>query len=304
MKMKFNIQGKSQPDPFIFKDGDKYYLYVTAQPGVEAYSADSLEGEWKFEGVVLQIENAHNFWAPSIIRLEDTYYIYVSCTIGDDFEHLFVAKADNPLGPFTDEKKLFNHFSIDSHVVKTDAGLFLFYTEDIVDNSDKIGARILVDRLIDPYTPAYLHKQIICADFDEEIFKRNRFGNGKDWYTIEGPFWFKEGDYQYIVYSGGCFENDTYHLGYAVAKTNEQDLTKVDFVKHTADGKFDPLMCKNDIEEGVGHNSVIKIDGQYYIVYHARDIDSGVTSENYTELRTARYCKMRVENGILTAERL
>ena len=159
MKMKFNTPNKAQPDPFIFENDGKLYLYVTAHNGVEAYSADSLDGEWTFEGIVISIENATQFWAPSIIRIEDTFYIYVSCTIGSDFEHLHVAKSDNPLGPFTDAKKLFDKFSIDSHVVQTDAGLFLFYTEDIVDNSDKIGARILVDRLIDPYTPANLQRR-------------------------------------------------------------------------------------------------------------------------------------------------
>lgn len=303
MKMKFNVQGKTQPDPFIFEDEGKLYLYVTAAPGVEAYSADTLDGEWTFEGVVCEIENAHTFWAPSIIRLEDKYYMYVSCQIGDEFEHMYVAEADNPLGPFVNAQKLFNWFSIDSHVIKTDAGLFLFYVEDITEG-EKIGARILIDRMIDPYTPSGLRKQIVTADFEEEIFKRNRLGDGRDWFTIEGPFWFQEGEYQYLMYSGGCFENDSYHLGYAVAKTNEHDLTKVEFVKHTDNGTFDPLIMKNNIEEGTGHNSVIKIDGQYYIIYHARDAKCGINSDNYTEQRTARYCKMQVKDGILTVERM
>ena len=29
MKMSFNVKGKNQPDPFVFDDGDKLYLYVT-----------------------------------------------------------------------------------------------------------------------------------------------------------------------------------------------------------------------------------------------------------------------------------
>jgi hypothetical protein len=27
MKLKFDIKTASQPDPFVMKDGDKYYLY-------------------------------------------------------------------------------------------------------------------------------------------------------------------------------------------------------------------------------------------------------------------------------------
>lgn len=304
MKMRFNVQNKTQPDPYIFADGNKLYLYVTANDGVEAYSGTSLADEWQYEGVVMQIENAYEFWAPSIICIDGTYYMYVSCVIGDEFEHMYVAKSDNPLGPFVCPKKLYNKFSIDSHMVQTEAGLFFFYVEDIVNVAPgaKVGAKILVDKFLDPYTPSCNPKIVVNADFDEEIFARNRFGDGRDWYTIEGPFFFAEGDYQYIIYSGGCFENDTYHLGYAVAKTTEQDLTKVEFVKHTKDGKFDPLLIRNNIEEGTGHNSVIKIDGQYYIVYHARDAKSGVTSENYSEKRTARFCKLHVADGELKAE--
>lgn len=302
MKLKFNTQGKTQPDPFIFEDENKLYLYVTAASGVEAYSADALDGEWKFEGVICEIENAHTFWAPSVIRLDDKYYMYVSCHIGNEFQHLYVAESDKPLGPFINAKKLFNRFSIDSHVIKTEAGLFLFYVEDVTEG-DKYGARIFVDKMIDPLTPSGMRKQIVDADFEEEIFKKNRFGDGMDWYTLEGPFWFQEGEYQYLMYSGGCFENDSYHLGYAVAKTDEQDLTKVEFTKHTDNGKFDPLIIKNDIEEGTGHNSVIKIDDQYYIIYHARDAKCGINSDNYSEQRTGRYCKMHVKDGVLSAER-
>ena len=40
MKLKFDVVGRSQPDPFIFADGGRFYLYVTAGAGVEAYSAE------------------------------------------------------------------------------------------------------------------------------------------------------------------------------------------------------------------------------------------------------------------------
>jgi hypothetical protein len=40
MKLLFDVVGKTQPDPFIFEDSGKYYLYVTAEKGVELYTAD------------------------------------------------------------------------------------------------------------------------------------------------------------------------------------------------------------------------------------------------------------------------
>jgi len=299
MKLQFDVV-RSQPDPFIFEDSGRYYLYVTAYHGVEAYSADSPFGRWKFEGVVFSLEGFKNYWAPCIIKVGEWYQLYVSCEGEGVFEFLHTARAKTPLGPFGEAKRLFERFSIDAHVVETDAGLFLWYAEDNTD-TDRIGTRIYVDKLLDPYTPAYQPREVIVPTFDEEIFMRNRYGDGKDWHTIEGAFWFREGDWQYVMYSGACFQNDTYHIGYSAARTDEEDLTKIDFIKHTDGGKFVPLMTKNAWEEGVGHHSVIKIDGQYYAVYHGRDVDGrdGLSGDR----RTARICRLNVRDGIITAER-
>ena len=303
MKLRFEtgLEKRSQADPFIFADGGRYYMYVTGGRGIEAYSADDVFGEWKFEGDIGSVPGGDRYWAPSIIKYEGMYYIYTSCVVGNEFEFMYVLRSESPLGPFTDPKKLYNHFSIDTHVVQTDAGLFLWYAANNV-NTDRIGTRIFVDRLIDPYTPAYEPREVIVPSFEEEIFEHHRKADGRDWYCLEGPFWFEEDGWQYVMYSAACFKNDTYHIGYATAKTDEQDLTKVDFVKHTVDGKFDPVMVKNEYEEGVGHHSVIKLDGQYYAVYHGRDWDMAVGSD-HTLPRTARICKLHVKDGIITAER-
>ncbi|MBO5701493.1 MAG: family 43 glycosylhydrolase [Clostridia bacterium] len=301
MKLKFDVVGKHQPDPYIFEDNGKLYLYVTGTRGVEAYSADDLFGVWHYEGIVFSIEGRYEYWAPSVTKIGDRYYIYVSSSTDEEFEYMHAAVADSPLGPFKNVKCFYKRFSIDSHVVETGKGLFLWYAEDNTD-CDRIGTRIYVDKLIDPMTPANQPVEMIVPTMDEEIFKRNRFGDGRDWHTIEGAFWFREGDWQYVMYSGGCYDNDSYHIGYAAARSDENDLTKVEFIKHTADGAFDPVLIKNDFEEGTGHHSVIKHKGQYYAIYHGRDPISGTRSE-FEEARTARVCKLHVRDGLITAER-
>lgn len=300
MKLQFDVTGKHQPDPFIFEDEGKLYLYVTAKKGVEAYSADDLFGVWHYEGIVASFEGRYDYWAPLVIRLGDRYYIYVSCSTDDEFQYMHAAVSDSPLGPFKNETCFYQRFSIDSHVVETEDGLFLWYAEDNV-ACDHVGTRIFVDRLLDPMTPANTPKEVILPTMDEEIFKRNRFGDGRDWYTVEGAFWLQEGDWQYVMYSAGCYDNDSYHIGYAAARSKETDLTKVDFVKHTANGSFDPVLIKNDFEEGTGHHSVIKYKGQYYAIYHGRDPISKTRSE-FEEARTARVCKLHVRDGLITAE--
>ncbi len=288
---------KTQPDPFMFETDGKYYMYVTAGRGVEAYTADTPFSEWHYAGIVCTVDGCKDYWAPCIIEADGWYYLYYSCSKPGMFEYLHVSRSRSPLGPFGETKCLFDRFSIDAHVVRTAAGLFLFYAEDNR-KPERIGTRIFVDKLIDPYTPAYQPVEVVVPTFDEEIFKRNRFGDGKDWHTIEGPFWLEVDGWQYLMYSGACYENDTYHIGYAAAHTDEPDLTKVKFEKHTANGKFDPLMIKNDFEEGVGHHSVIQYNGEYYAIFHGRDLTKGDG-----ERRTARACRLRFKDGIITAER-
>lgn len=300
MKLKFDVKNKFQPDPFIFEAGGKFYLYVTAKDGVEAYLTDDIFGVWKYEGIVTGFESGYDFWAPSVIKIDGVYYMYVSCEREGKFQFMFVSKADSPLGPFKDEKLLYGQFSIDSHMVKTESGLFLWYARNNTD-CERVGTRVFVDKFVDPYTPCYSPKEVVVPTFDEELFVHNGHEGNKDWFTIEGPFWFKEGDWQYVMYSGGRYENDTYHIGYAAAKSVETDLTKVEFEKHTDNGKFAPVLIKNDFEEGTGHHSVIKYKGEYYAIYHARDY--GTIEDEYKEARTARICRLSVKDGIIKAER-
>jgi len=300
MKLSFNTENKSHPDPFIFEDNGSFYLYVTADKGVEAYESKELLGQWEYRGIVTDFDSAHGFWAPSVIKLDNVYYMYVSCVKNGNFQFMHVASASSPLGPFKNEKCLYNCFSIDSHMVKTDAGLFLWYAKNNTD-CKLIGTRIFIDRFTDPYTPENDPKEVLVPEFDEEKFTPQCTPE-RNWYTLEGPFWFKEGEWQYLMYSAGCFQDDTYHIGYAVAKTDEEDLKKINFVKVKNGEEFSPLIIKNEFEEGTGHHSVIKYKNEYYAIYHGRDYSSE-NAPGYVERRTARICKLLVQNGKITAER-
>ena len=298
MKLKFNVKNKAQADPFIFEDKGTFYLYVTAYEGVEAYKTEDIFGTWEYVGVVCKIHGAKNYWAPCIIKYEGKYYLYYSCQYGKDFEHMHVSSADNPLGPFENHKKLYNRFSIDPHTVETNEGLYLFYAEDNLED-ERFGTRLFLDKLSDPYTPLNLRKEIVTPSFDEEIYQKNRLGDGRDWHTLEGAFYLNDNGVHYVMYSGGCYQNDSYHIGFAYSFDKGEDLMKLDFTKHTKDGSFDPVMIKNETEEGTGHHSVIKHKGEYYAVYHARD----VKPESEFNDRTARICKLNIQGGKITAER-
>ncbi|MBE6732220.1 MAG: hypothetical protein E7564_11085 [Ruminococcaceae bacterium] len=299
MKLKFDIKNKSHADPFIFEDCGRFYLYVTGRDGVEAYESDDIFGEWKYIGIVFSKENCKDYWAPSVIKFKDKYYIYVSFSGENFFQWLHVAEANSPKGPFINPKLLYSRFSIDSHAVETKEGLYLFYAEDNL-NEERFGTRIFIDKLIDPYTPANICKEIVSPSFDEEIYRRNRLGDGRNWHTLEGPFWFKDKGYQYLMYSGGCFQNDTYHIGFAYCEDTSDELISLDFTKFTDNGLFSPVLIKDNIEEGTGHHSVIKYKGEYYCIYHARDINPETDFND----RTARICKLIVNKGAIKAEKI
>ncbi len=295
---------RPQPDPFVCEIAGGWAMYTTGVKGIDAYFCATPFGPWQYRGTVLSMEGYHEYWAPCIYYEDGWYYLYFSCDNLDpnDFEeYLHVAKSRDPFGPFEEAKVLFGCFSIDPHVVKTESGLFLWYCLNRED-TDRVGTRIFVQKMADPETPTGEPAEKVSPSMDEEIFERSRYVGGQHWHTIEGAFWLQVEGWQYVMYSGACYQNDTYHIGYASAKTNEQDLRKVVYQKHTDNGRFAPLMTKNAVEEGVGHHSVIFYQGQYYAVYHARDYqpDERLTADQ----RTARICKLHFCDGVITAEQM
>ncbi len=291
---------RPQPDPFMCPVEDGWAMYVTGIEGIDAYWCQTPFGQWEYKGRVFSMPGYKEYWAPCMYYENGWYYLYFSCDNldPDDFEeYLHVARARSPFGPFAQVRRLFDCFSIDPHVVRTEDGLFLWYCRNR-ESGERIGTRIFVQKLADPETPIGEPVEKVVPTFDEEIFQRRQ--TPPHWHTIEGAFWLQVDGWQYVMYSGACFMNDTYHIGYCSAKTTEPDLRQVQYEKHTDGGAFAPLMTKNEVEEGVGHHSVICSSGQYYAVYHARDYSS---DERLTDdRRTARICKLHFADGIITAE--
>ena len=284
----------AQADPFIFEDDGKFYIYATATKGVDAYFSDDLFSEWEYYGVVTDYDGV-NYWAPSVLKIDGVYYMYVSCQVDGSTQQMKVFSAPSPLGPFKYIKTFYDYFSIDSHVVQNENGLFLWFAKNNT-LPERVGTRIYIDRLLSPTEVENSPKEMVVPTFDEEWFTPSCTPERK-WHTIEGPTYFYEDGYHYLMYSGGCYLDDTYHVGYCYLKSDEKDLTKLELIKKTIDGKFAPVIIKNEFEEGTGHHSVIKYKGEYYAVYHARDYDVD------TYARTARICRLTVKNGTITAHR-
>lgn len=269
-----------QADPYMFEHNGKLYVYATHGQGVQLYRGDSIQGDWEYLGLCFSIEGCEAYWAPSVIELDGKIYMYVSCVpSGCKDAHqqaMRVAVADTPEGPFQYIKQILPPFSIDSHVVEHKGQLYIFYSNND-ETAERAGTYVCVDKMVSPTEVEGNPKIIIRPTLDEEIFMRDRFKPGQHWHTIEGAFYFRRGDTHYITYSGSSYGRPTYFVGYSVAHGDCDDLRDLEWTKYPDDNTYHPILRQNDFVEGTGHNSVIEIDGELWIVYHGRDLNKPVT---------------------------
>lgn len=303
MKITINTTSEKlcQPDPYIIKANGSFYIYVTGVDGVHLYKSLDMK-EWNYLGVCYQKAGEKEYWAPSVIQIGDKFFMYVS-TIKEDSDDVHtqriqVIESDDPESGWRYVKELLPPFSIDAHVVNTDSGLYIFYCNNDYE-AERAGTYILVDKMPDPYSVEGKPVAVVKPTLDEEIFQKDRFKKGQHWHTIEGAFYFKEGDYHYCMYSGSAYEKESYFIGYSVAKGETDDLRKLNFKKYPDENTYKPVLRKNEFQEGTGHNSVIKENGKYYIVYHGRDTDKS-TLPDCGDKRTFRIDEMSVSNGVIT----
>ena len=301
-----DFAGQCQPDPYIIEHDGWYYIYASGYDGVSCYKSRNLFSGWEYTGKALKVEGQKEYWAPAVIEDNGTFYMYyssVELTCDDAHqEKLKVAVCDKPEGPFKFVKDLVAPFSIDAHVVKNQEGLYIFYSVNDYD-AEKAGTYIVCDKMKDFFTVCGEPKAMVRPTIKEEIFECDRFKKGQDWYTIEGAFYFKEGDYHYLIYSANSFMKPEYHLGYAVSDEKTDELDRLHF-KKISETEFKPLLTGDDVEISTGHNSLIKVGGQYYIVYHGRDKDKWVSIEANGDDRTARIKKLNADGGVLTVENI
>jgi GH43 family beta-xylosidase len=214
-------------------------------------------------------------------------------------QRIQVAVCDTPDGSFKFIKDLIKPFSIDPHVVLSNNELYMFYSVNDYE-VEKAGTRIIVDKMDNPFKLNGNPVEVVSPSIPEEIFMKDRFKKGQDWYTIEGACYFYESGVHYLLYSANCYESEFYFVNYATSDSKETDLRNIVYYKQPSADVYKPLLARNDFEEGTGHNSVINYNGEWYIVYHGREI---AQSNQYVENRTMRIGKLVVENGTLRVDR-
>ncbi len=293
--MKLNIPKQySEADPYVIKGKDGYYMYATDKEGAKVFYSENFF-DWEYLGICYSKKGEKEYWAPCAIEIDGTYYLYVSSMPENEddchLQKIQVAKSNSPRGPFEFITFLTPPFSIDPHVVRSGKDLFMFYSTNDYD-AVRAGTLIVVDKMVSPTEMVGQPKVMVRATLDEEIFMKDRFKMGQHWHTLEGAFYLRKGDYHYLMYSGNCYQNEKYYIGYAYAYSKEDDLTKLKFQKYPDENTYYPLICKNEFEEGTGHHSVLEVNGKLYVIYHGRDYGP---NQREGDQRTARICEISLD---------
>ena len=297
------------PDPFVIEYLGEYYCYATDENGITVSTSLDMV-HWKRHGFAYQERDRKMFWAPSVVLLNGMFYMYFSnmpANSDDTHEEIMrVATSTNPLGPFEMKSVLFDSFAIDSQVVRGEDGiLYLLYADNQVTGlSDfRPGTSVMIDRLDTPLTREGNPKPLIVPTMDEEIFARNRFGDGRDWHTVEGATYFTHRNWAYITYSANAYDHEDYFVGYSLAPLGDGRRDHIDELKWTKssrDGSFDPLLIRSREVEGTGHNSIVKAPNRIddWIVYHARsakDVSSVGTEQRVMRLDPLYYAEEHLD---------
>jgi GH43 family beta-xylosidase len=275
-----NVNALVNPDPYVMKYNGEYYCFATGQFGVPVLHSRDLV-HWNHLGFAISDEDQRHYWAPAVVYHNGLFYMYYSSIYSDQtdvhMEYMKVAVSKTPQGPYIYQKTMFDTFSIDAHVVKDVSGEFyLFYSTNITHGTDgqRPGTVILVDRLIDMTTPEGKPQLVVKPTIDEEIYEENRFGDGRDWHTIEGAFYLTKRDKAYVMYSGNAFTRPTYFIGYSTAHIGKgTPIDRLIWSKFPDDHTYRPLLRKNAHVEGVGHHSVVKAPNNVddWVIYHGRN---------------------------------
>ena len=247
-------------DPTIFRDNDgTYYLYGTSSDiGFEVYKSTDLE-HWsgpcgKATGkFALSKEDSFGekwFWAPQVFSYGNRYYMAYCAD-----EHLAIASADSPLGPFKQTSKAQIPASmrqIDPFVFFDDDGkIYIYHVREVDSNS------IYVAELSNDFTTMNESTAKPCVKAASEGWENV---SKSTWPVAEGPTVVKMGDTYYMFYSANGYTDAAYAVGVATAKSPLGPWTK----------PSSPLISTSVIGyNGTGHGDLFTDnDGNLQYVMH------------------------------------
>ncbi|RKM62001.1 hypothetical protein D6855_00875 [Butyrivibrio sp. CB08] len=260
-------------DPYLVTENGKYYVTATGDgKGYDIYSSTDLT-DWNKEGRIFSSSAKEGWvrsslWQPQIVIGNDgKYYLYYCGNNDDKSLRIGVAVADTITGPYTDalDHPLLDvdYATIDPNLfVDEDGSMYLYFSKDCSENIvDGYHTSQLHVIEMDSYTSVKAGSEpVLVATPDQEWELQNG-----EWRWNEGPDILKHEGRYYLFYSGGCYADATYSIGYAVS-----DSPMGPFKKY----ENNPLIASTDKVSGPGNNSYFhSLDGkELYTCYHTHTI--------------------------------
>lgn len=277
-------------DAFLLQHEGVYYAYCTTENNLPAFTAeypffetykesgeDGIEVHisndlihWKNGGYCLKKEDVlgnHGFWAPEVSYYRGKFYMVYAAD-----EHLAIAVADSPVGPF---KKLTDNWlreaaAIDGHLLFDDDGsIYLYFASLEHDNRIK-AAKMSAD--LKKIELEYKNTLIAADEQPWEMI---------DCRVAEGPFVLKHKGLYYLTYSANHTRCPDYAVGYAVSEEPYGPFKKY---------KNNPILHKFDDIKGTGHHSFAPTEDEnkYLCIYHCH-------SENPDSFKPRQICLAEAE---------
>jgi len=293
--------GDDSPDPWIFRQGGRYWLTYTAPGRIEVRSSRTLAGLasarprqlWPRPGEVEPDERCCEVWAPEIHRLRGPrghrWYVYYAAKGSTDGNvhrmYVLESRGDDPAGPyrFRGQLDVPQPFAIDATVTTVHGRDYLIYSG----GPSFTPTSLYLAPLDDPWTVAAAPIEISAPTLA--------------WETIpfainEGPEVLLHGGRLHVIYSASWCGTGAYALG-RLTVPRTADLT--DPATWTNAKHPSPVFAKAPGRGvyGPGHGSFFTSPNgrQDWMVYHATDDDRGCFTGG---LRTTRAQRFRWRGGV------
>jgi len=240
-------------DPTVKKFGDTYYIYATTDGNGGGLGPSQVWTSKDFVNWTIQDMNwptTHNYWAPDVAFNNGKYYLYYC----QPTVEVYGASSETPVGPWTplfaDGKAVVPNYlvpkviTLDGQTFKDDDGKY-YMTWGTWGIYPGFGCGV---GLLNPDMRSFSKTAQIPNTLAKDFF--------------EGSFMFKRKGIYYLMYSSGYCENETYRVQYAMSKTGPMEGFTF--------GKNNPILATSadGTVHGPGHNSVLQIGDDYYIIYH------------------------------------
>lgn len=249
------------PDPQIIADDAGGYLAIATNGNgmnVQVLTSPDMVTWVQGSDALPQVapwSSSGKVWAPEIIKWTDgSYRLYYTTKAPDPaWQCVSVAVSDTAAGPYTDSSsaplmcEIDEGGSIDaSPFIDASGKAWLYWKND--------GNAKGVDTFIKVAALAPDGKTVTGPTTN--LFKQDLAWEGN---LVEGPALVQIDGLIHLFYSANDYGSDRYAVGHAVAESPTGP-----FVKDP-----DPVLVTNEVAAGPGHNQMIKVGEQWWMVYHA-----------------------------------